>query len=544
MIQGRTFQLLAATVTALSAALSVYAAPKIESVPGEYLVRVKDFRAFQSRAALKALGAEEIRAVSKRQNIFLVKKNILVREDAAMVALKAQPNVELVEPNYIYRTNLVPNDPKLGELWGLKNTAQKGGREGIDVGAELAWDIQTGSHEVVVAVIDTGLDYTHPDLKENAWVNEAELNGQAGVDDDGNGYVDDIHGYDFVNNDGDPMDDHGHGTHVGGTIGAKGNDGAGIVGVAWNVRLMGVKFLSASGSGTLEDAIKAIDYATAMGAHIQSNSWGGGGYTQLLKEAIERARDKNILFVAAAGNESNDNDSAPAYPASYDVDNIISVAAIDNNGQLAYFSNYGKTKVHVAAPGVDVTSSVPTKTNSSGYDTWSGTSMATPHVSGVAALMLSQEPGLSFAETKARIIAGVQTLGSLRNKVASAGIANAYYALTGQVAPPDENDPYNWQAQDYTLSTIHPYNAKTNEEFVVRVEGAQQVAVYFEKFETERGYDTVEFRDSTGRLIGKWSGNHNGEFSPSANGDTLHMTFKSDDSVNGYGFDITKAAFK
>jgi subtilisin family serine protease len=340
------------------------------------------------------------------------------------------------------------------------------------------------------------------------------------------------------------MDDHGHGTHCSGTIGAQGNDGKGVVGVSWAARIMGVKFLSAEGSGTLEDAIKAIDYATSMGAQIQSNSWGGGGFTELMKQSIERARDKNILFVAAAGNESNDNDRSPSYPATYDVENVVSVAALDNSGQLASFSSYGKTKVHLAAPGVDVTSTVPFATNSTGYDTWSGTSMATPHVSGAAALLISQFPGITYAEIKSRLMSGTKTLGSLRGKVASSGLLNAYYSLTGQVAPPDMEDPYNWTAKEYNVASAHPYENNQKAEFTVKVEGATQVSVYFERFETERGYDVVEFKDANGVVVGKWSGNHNGEFSPPVSGDTVIISFRADDTVNGYGFDITKAAYR
>lgn len=544
MVHGRTVKAFIAGAIALGVTGAMAATPNVESVPGEYLVKFRDTHSLRTKNVFKSFGAEKVRKVSAKQGIYLIKKNILERPESAKAALAAQPGVEIVEPNYIYRVSRVPNDPKFNELWGLKNSAQKGGREGIDVGAEQAWDVETGSKDVIIAVIDTGVDYTHPDLKENIWTNEAELNGEPGVDDDHNGYVDDIHGYDFVNKDGDPMDDHGHGSHCSGTIGAKGDDGSGIVGVNWNVRIMGVKFLSGDGSGTLEDAIKAIDYATSMGAQIESNSWGGGGFSELLKQSIERARDKNVLFVAAAGNEANDNDGSPSYPATYDLENVLSVAAIDSNGQLAYFSNYGKTTVHVAAPGVDVFSSVPTKTNPDGYETWSGTSMATPHVSGIAGLIKAHFPESTYADIKQRIMSSARTLGSLRNKVVSSGVANAYYALTGEVPPPDLEDPFNWSAQDYSVATEHPYKGNTNQQYVVKVDGASKVSVYFEKFDTERGYDTVEFKDGQGKTIGKWTGTHDGEFSPAANGDTITLIFKSDSTVNGFGFEVTKAAYK
>lgn len=508
------------------------------AVPGEYVVKFKSNAAITAEK-LSLAGVESMRSVSPKVGISTVRFNRLVKEEFALEQLRKLPQVEIAEPNYIYEIVRTPNDPALGELWGLINDGKLNGRTGLDVGAERAWDITTGSDQIVVAVIDTGIDYTHPDLQGNIWVNERELNGLPGVDDDGNGYVDDIYGYDFVNNDGDPMDDHGHGTHCSGTIGARGNDGHGIVGVAWNVKLMGLKFLSASGSGTLEDAIKAIDYATAAGVHIMSNSWGGGGFSQLLKESIERAERAGILFVAAAGNDASDNDSYPTYPATYDVANIISVAAIDRSGKLANFSNYGAQSVHVAAPGVAVYSSIP-----GGYASWNGTSMATPHVSGVAVLLKSFDPQMSYAEMKERIMRTSRPLGTLRNKALSMGVVNAYYALTNQAAPADELDPYNWGSVMQSHSTAHPYAANTLETYTVHVPGAQRVSAYFAKFQTENQFDVVKFKDAQGKVVGEWSGTHDGEYSPVVEGDTLYIEFKSDNSVEKYGFDITRVAYQ
>lgn len=335
------------------------------------------------------------------------------------------------------------------------------------------------------------------------------------------------------------MDDHGHGSHVSGTIGAKGDDGQGIVGVNWNVTIMGVKFLTGAGSGTLEDAVLAIDYATKNHADIMSNSWGGGGFMQSLNDAIVRARDAGILFVAAAGNESNDNDANPTYPAGYQIDNVIAVAAIDNKGQLAYFSNYGKTTVHVGAPGVDILSSTP-----GGYKAWSGTSMATPHVSGLAALLKANEPNLTYADIKARILATARPLSGLRGRVITSGMINAYLALTNQAAPPDQEDPFNWQSAALALSSPHPYQKNFKQDFPIEVPGVRQFSVYFERFETERGYDKVQFIDQTGAVVAEWSGSHNGEFSPIITGNKVTLRFAADDSVNNHGFDITKVAFQ
>jgi subtilisin family serine protease len=276
--------------------------------------------------------------------------------------LEANPNVEYAEPNYIYSINLIPNDPFFNQLWGLNNTGQTGGTFDADIDAPEAWDIQTGVNIVVVGVIDTGIDYTHEDLSANMWINPIEI--LDGIDNDGNGYIDDIYGINAITGSGNPMDDNGHGSHVAGTIGAVRNNGRGISGVSNNVKIMALKFLGSNGSGNTADAIECIQYVLdmknkGMNIRVTNNSWGGGGFSQSLYDAIKALRDNNILFAAAAGNSSSDNDSKPFYPASYDLENIISVAATDHNDNLASFSNYGSTSVDVAAPGVNILSTLP-----------------------------------------------------------------------------------------------------------------------------------------------------------------------------------------
>ncbi len=278
------------------------------------------------------------------------------------------PSIEYVEPNFIVRICDVPDDPRFDELWGLHNTGQTGGTSDADIDAPEAWDIHTGNGNVVVGVIDTGVDYTHEDLVDNMWINQVEATGAPGVDDDGNGYIDDIYGINAITGSGDPMDDHSHGTHCSGSIGAVGNNAVGVVGVNWDVKIMGLKFLSSTGSGATSDAVECIEYVLDMhtrGVNIRltSNSWGGGGYSQAVYDAISALRDEGILFIAAAGNEGVDNDASPHYPSSYDLYNIIAVAATDHNDELAslisWGSNYGATSVDVAAPGVDILSTVP-----------------------------------------------------------------------------------------------------------------------------------------------------------------------------------------
>lgn len=537
----------AAMVGLLLIGANAFAAPA-ESVPGEYIVKLKD--SVSAKSSINVLSAQlgsYIKDTIPGQNIVVIKRPVFEIQSNVVKSLSENPIVDIVEPNYIYRINKTPNDPMLGQLWGLKNSGQqdserRAGIAGVDIGAEQAWDITTGSKDIVVAVIDTGVDYNHPDLVGNMWTNEAEANGKPGVDDDGNGIVDDIHGANFVNANaptGNPLDDHGHGSHCSGTIGGTGDDGKGIVGVAWNVRIMGIKFLSASGSGSLDGALKGIDYATKMGAKIMSNSWGGGGYSETLKQAIERSNAAGALFVAAAGNESNNNDASPTYPATYDVPNVLSVAAVDNRGQIASFSNYGKTKVHVGAPGVNIVSSI----TGGKYDSWSGTSMATPHVSGMAVLLASNEPNLTALEMKERIIATSKPIAGLRGK-SKGGMVNAYAMLTNTLPAPDPNDPINWQTVPVNISSAHPYKEKTKEEFEVRVPGAKQIALYFSKFDTERDYDKVEFFDANGKKVADMSGKNDDSFSTTIDGEYVKIVFTSDDSVQRYGFDITKAAYR
>ena len=314
--------------------------------------------------------------------------------------LRMNPAIERVEPNFELRAQFTPDDPRFPEQWPLHNIGQTGGAADADIDAIEAWDVANGG-ETLVAVIDTGVDATHPELAGNMWVNPGEIPGN-GIDDDGNGYVDDVHGYDFANYDADPSDDHGHGTHVAGTIAAAGNNAAGITGMAWRAKIMSVKFLGADGRGWISDAVNAVLYATDMGARVLNNSWGGGGYSQALRDAIAAADEAGSLFVAAAGNQTSDNDAYPFYPAAYDVPNVVAVAASDKFDSPAWFTNVGNRSVLLAAPGQDVLSSVPAAgneccTDPSGYRLLSGTSMAAPHVSGAAALLLAQDPSRSAA---------------------------------------------------------------------------------------------------------------------------------------------------
>nr|HID59256.1 hypothetical protein [Desulfobacterales bacterium] len=347
-------------------------------------------------------------------------------------------DVEYAEPNYIIRAFRVPNDPHFDRLWGLDNSGQTGGEADADIDAPEAWDTQTGSTTVVIAVLDTGVDWDHEDLSDNIWENTDEFPDN-GIDDDGNGKVDDVRGWDFVNNDNDPDDDNGdtyHGTHVSGTIAAEGNNGIGITGVNWSASIMPLKILNAIGEGSTSDEIDAIQYAIDNGARIINASYGGDSYSKSEYDAINSARDNGILFVAAAGNNGTDNDSSPFYPASYDLDNIVSVAATDADDKLADFSNYGARSVDVAAPGVDIYSTKPGNT----YQYLDGTSMATPHVSGLAGLIWADDSGQTYSEVKERILNGVDTKRNLDGRVLSGGRINANNSILNSPAPPSDLD--------------------------------------------------------------------------------------------------------
>lgn len=361
--------------------------------------------------------------------------------DQVIKELKKSPNVVYAEPNYMVSANAI--DPFYTNLWGLENKGQAVngyyGKSGIDINARTAWGVTKGSSDVVIAVIDTGVDINHPDLKSNIFVNKNEIQNN-GIDDDYNGYIDDVSGWDFYNNDNtvyDSPDVDDHGTHVAGTIAAQGDNGTGIKGVAPLVKILPLKFLgTASGNGYISDAVRAIDYAASMGVKISNNSWGSEGYSTALYEAI---RDSGSLFAAAAGNDGYNNDYYPQYPASFNLENILSVAAVDNSGELASFSNYGQNSVDVAAPGVNIYSTIP----NNGYAYYNGTSMATPHVTGAAALVYSKNKTYTPYQLKTKMVDNTKKLSSLQYLVSTGGIIDAGKALG--VVPDDDLPGVKWK---------------------------------------------------------------------------------------------------
>jgi subtilisin family serine protease/uncharacterized membrane protein len=414
-----------------------------EAVAREVLVK---FRQPPQRAQLAQIqtgfDAEEIEAVG-RSNIFRLRSKS--HDIAALLAsLSSRADVEYAEPNFVVHAFSEPNDPLFPSLWGLRNVGQAvngtpAGSAGSDISALEAWDIAIGSRVNVVAVVDTGINYAHSDLIANVWsapspftvtIGGVSITCAAGT-----------HGFNAIDRTCDPMDDHNHGTHVSGTIGASGHNGIGVTGVNWIASIMGLKFLNAGGSGTVADAVDALEFAIQVkeqfagtgsaNIRVLSNSWGGGSFSQALLDEINAANSHDMLFVAAAGNSGLSNDIVPAYPASYNAPNVVAVAATTNTDARAFFSNYGGQTVHLGAPGVDVLSTI----RGEGYAYFSGTSMATPHVSGAAALVLSQCP-LGTSELKATLVDSVDFVSSLASLTIAGGRLNVTRALQSCTAPP------------------------------------------------------------------------------------------------------------
>ncbi len=419
-----------------------YTGPREEYVPGEVLVKFKPgvtpmeltqlFRKVEG-TVVERIQTRSMRVIGEDEAVLLLKTALPV--PATVQMLKASPDVEYAEPNYYVYHTATSNDTYYtnGSLWGMYGDATTPANQYGSQAGE-AWAAgKTGSNTVWVGIIDEGYMYTHEDLAANAGKNPGEIAGN-GIDDDGNGYVDDVYGWDFDGNNSSVFDGatDDHGTHVAGTIGGVGGNGKGVAGVVWNVKLLGAKFLGRRG-GTTANAVKAVDYFTDLklrhGLNIvaTNNSWGGGGYSQALYDAIQRANNAGILFIAAAGNESNNNDASLSYPASYTNSNVIAVASITSTGGLSSFSNYGATTVDLGAPGSAIFSTVPKSSKGaviSGYASYSGTSMATPHVTGAAALYASLHPGASAATIKSAILGSVVPTSSLNNRCVTGGRLN------------------------------------------------------------------------------------------------------------------------
>ncbi|MBP6534140.1 MAG: S8 family serine peptidase [Arenimonas sp.] len=402
---------------------------------GQMIIQYRSFATDKDKQRVqKVLGGNRAEVLGARGGRMNLRGDLELVQFAAGTSMQSKldtilndPAVDFAEPNWLVRHMAVSNDTYFtnGTLWGMYGSATTPANQ-YGSGAGSAWANGADCSSVVVGIIDEGYMYTHPDLAANAYKNPGEIAGN-GRDDDTNGLVDDVYGWDFANNDNTVFDGAGddHGTHVGGTIGGVGGNGVGVAGVCWSVKLMSAKFLGNRG-GTTANAIKAVDYFTGLknkGMNIvaTNNSWGGGGFSQGLADAIERSNTAGILFIAAAGNDGTNNDTTPSYPSGYASANIIAVAALQSDGALAYYSQYGATTVDIGAPGSAVMSTVPVSSKGKvipGYSSYSGTSMATPHVTGAAALYKARNPGATAAQIKAALLNGTSTP-SLQGKVAT-----------------------------------------------------------------------------------------------------------------------------
>ncbi len=432
-------------------------------IPGAEVVKSITIGARGARIGTQALGEKKELVIDR------VRLPEGMTVETAVVLLEQTPGALFVEPNYLVRKAVTPNDPNFRFQWALYNTGQRitgdkdtvNGTPGADIAAPEGWDIVSRAEDVVVAVLDTGIDYEHPDLSSNIWINSGEIPGNS-LDDDENGYVDDVRGWNFAYRNANPMDDDvdGHGTHVAGIIGASGNNGTGISGISWSVELMPLKFLDRNGYGDVAEMIEAIEYAIANGAQIINASFAYQAFrpSQAEKAAIEAAGAAGVLFVAAAGNSGSNNDFNPTYPASHTDDegnplaNLIAVAASDQNDALPHWSNYGPTSVHLAAPGTNIYSSVRRSLGDYGYI--SGTSMAAPHVSGAAALLLQENPGATVSDLKTALLETVDLGPAFEKKTISGGRLNLHGALLFEPAEIPPESPSDLEVESATPNEI------------------------------------------------------------------------------------------
>lgn len=528
---------------------------KRDVIKGEYIVKLKyktkssSFRSMMFSFMENKLGKASLLAMKPFQTdkrIYKISVADSVQPDVVIKTMKDNPDIQYVEPNYIFHvySDGIPNDPLFNQQWNMQNRTNPG----TDINVLPLWNEgYTGSHQVIVAVIDTGVQWTHPDLTANLYTNPLEGSVPNGIDDDQNGFIDDIHGWNFADNNNNSADDtFNHGTHCAGIIGATGNNGIGVVGVNWNVTILPVQFINGSGVGSVETAVESINYAIKMGVDIMNNSWGGFGYSDILRDTIIDAEKAGILFVASAGNNQVDNDILPFIPCNYKLNNVISVAATDIGDAISLSSNYGKLSTHVAAPGKNILSTLSTIPHpDEEYGPLSGTSMAAPHVAGVAALMKSIHPEWDYREIKRRLIKYSDKVSALNDKVISGGRINAYNAVhsIGGNDEPDPDRDIQWQDAEYALESDHPYGNSREQVFTIHHPGAKYMRVHFEKIDLEPIYDKIFIQDQNGQLSDIIHHPLDGYISRPVKGDTLVVRLRSDFLQPAWGFRVDKYQF-
>ena len=432
-----------------------------------------------------------------------------------------------LQPNFRYKA-FSGADPEIQKSWALSNHGQEisnwgVGVSGMDLNVDGAWKVSTGSQKVKVAILDTGINRAHEDLQNNVSKDEEW-------------------GWDFIHQNSNPLDDNGHGSFCAGIIGADWNNQKGTRGINQYVNLLSVKVLDFLGQGSTATAIEGIEYSMLKGAHIINASWGGKQFDPALFETVKKATEKGILFVAASGNASNSNDDleTAVYPASFKIPGVLSVAAYDPNGKRTSFSNFGRTSVHIGAPGLEIFG-----VELGGYGFRSGTSFAAPHVTGVAALLKSNEPQMNGVMLKERVIRTGRLLHPYEKYFTATGaIVDAENALRG-IEPTAPPFPVSWKRIAFRRSTEHPYLADTQERFIVKEPGATHLRVHFKKFNLEKKFDQVKIEDKEGKEVFVYTGELESFNTVEVLGDTLVIQFTSDFNRQNYGFDIDyyEAAF-
>lgn len=510
-----------------------------KEVAGEWILTIDAPRNWEKVLRSLRGGAQWVRFLGKS------KRHALVRMQRPFFPFLARRFLKGIQPNYLY--HLQENeDPALSSSWALSNWGQMisqwgNGVPGFDIGSLEAWKHSTGSAQVKVAILDSGIRFNHEDLRANLRPEKTELI-ENGIDDDGNGWKDDPLGWNFISQSNKPKDDNGHGTFCAGILGADWDNGKGSRGLLEKVSLLPIKVLDHLGQGSTATAIEGIEYALKSGAQIANISWGGNQFDPALYQVMKEATEQGLLIVAAAGNSGSNNDdpSESVYPASFSILGLISVAAYDAKGERAAFSQVGKQRVAIGAPGVEVFG-----TELEGYGFRSGTSFAAPHVTGVAALLKAKFPDLNNFELEKRILETGEPLHFYeRNYTRTGKFVSAGNALLGRI-PQDITLPQKWHRIAYHQSSEHPYSADSQWSLKIKEPGARFLRLHFKSFETEKKFDWVTLKDQSGKMIYRYSGNLSSFTSAEAIGDEIQLEFSSDFNRQYYGFDIDyiEAAF-
>lgn len=459
-----------------------------------------------------------------------------IDSNKSLLELKEKSIFSWVEPNYIYRIANVEN-PFVKSWWhfnyGQIDMLGQHGIAGSDIKTFRLWEKGVvGSKNIKVAVLDSGVDYLHKNLKENIYININEIPDNK-IDDDKNGFIDDINGWNFIDKNNNPMDKLGHGTHVSGIIGAKGDNDKGVTGVNQHVSIVPIKVMDDNGYGTLENILEGIYYAKSLGVQIINASLGGDPYSEAFFEALKMLNENKILFVAAAGNDNMNNDEIPFYPASYQLPNIIAVAANDNRDLKADFSHYGAKSVHISAPGVLITSTTP----GDNYNFFSGTSMSAPFVAGGAALLMSAFSNEDVFQIKERMIKSCDPSYPLKRDILCHGRLNLENALLNKKSDFSDPDVNLWTREVFFYETIHPYNDAEEIKLIIKSSDAKYIRIHFLKIETEQ-FDKIFLEMSNGKIVEVLSGEKNNYSSEPILGNEVMVRFKPDLSLSKFGFII------